>query len=163
MGSPSFNDRFIVDSMLGRLARWLRIIGYDTTYYNNIRDDLLIERSLSEERWIITRDTLLIKNRHLRGHTFIRDNDPMDQLRQIVGELNLNIDKNLLTRCLECNTSLTKTPRADVFGVVPEYIYSATREFFLCLSCKRVYWKGSHIKRIREMLMKVFPERGEQL
>lgn len=163
MGSPSFNERFIVDSMLGRLARWLRIIGYDTTYYNNIRDDLLIERSLSEERWIITRDTLLIKNRFLRGHTFIRDNDPMDQLRQIVGELNLNIDKNLLTRCLECNTRLTRVPRADVFGVVPEYIYSATREFFLCLSCKRVYWKGSHIKRIREMLMKVFPERGERV
>ncbi len=163
MGSPSFNERFIVDSMLGRLARWLRIIGYDTTYYNNIRDDLLIERSLSEERWIVTRDTLLIKNRLLRGHTFIRDNDPMDQLRQIVGELDLNIDKNLLTRCLECNTRLTRAPRTDVFGVVPEYIYSATREFFLCLSCKRVYWKGSHIKRIREMLMKVFPERGEQL
>lgn len=156
-GAASFNERFIADSMLGRLARWLRILGYDTAYYNHIKDDLLIEKSLSEGRWLITRDTLLIKRRLIRGYTFIKDNDPMDQLRQIVKELNLKIYNNLLTRCLECNTSLIRAYREEVIGSVPEYIYSTNREFYFCPSCDRVYWKGSHIDRIRERLRKIFP------
>lgn len=157
MKGPSFNERFIADSMLGRLARWLRIIGYDTTYYINIKDELLIEKSLLEGRWIITRDTHLIRRRLVMGYTFIKDNDPMDQLRQIVEELNLNIYKGLLTRCLECNTGLIHAYRGDVIGVVPDYIYSANSAFFLCTSCNRVYWKGSHIDRIKERLTKIFP------
>ena len=163
MERPPLTKRFIADSMLGRLARWLRIIGYDTTYYNDIRDDTLIEKSLIEGRRLITRDTLLIRRRFISDYTFIRDDNPMDQLSQIVTDLNLNIGENLLTRCLECNTSLISTCREKIMGTVPEYIYSTIKEFFLCPSCNRVYWRGSHINRIRERLMQLFPERWEKL
>lgn len=162
MGSLFLKERFIADSMLGRLARWLRIIGYDTTYYQDIGDDLLIEKSLSEGRWLITRDTHLIKRGLTKGYTFIKDNNSMDQLRQIVIELDLNIYEKIFTRCLECNTSLVPTYRGDVIGAVPEYTYSIMREFSLCTSCNKIYWKGSHIKRIKERLIQVFPERSKR-
>lgn len=157
MDRSSFKDRFIADSMLGRLAKWLRIIGYDTTYYNDIRDDLLIKRSLLEGRWLITRDTQLIKRGLVSGYTFIRDNDSMDQLRQIVAELDLDVYKKIFTRCIGCNTILIPIYRCDAIGNVPEYIYSTKMGFSLCPLCNRVYWRGSHIDRIKERLMRLFP------
>src|SRR3990170_7345169 len=98
--------KFIADVMLGRLAKWLRILGYDTAYRRNIRDAELIRLSLAECRMILTRDTRLIKKRGLKNYLFIVDDQFVAQLKQMVSELNMPYPKNTFSRRILCNEQL---------------------------------------------------------
>src|SRR3990172_2664803 len=114
--------KFIADAMLGKLAKWLRILGYDTFYKRDIEDDVLMEVARAEGRFVLTRDTRLIKRLAQGGYLFIRDNAPADQLRQVVDELGLEAgDCGLLSRCTLCNVPLKEADRESVRGLVPQY------------------------------------------
>lgn len=156
----------MVDTMLGKLAKWLRILGHDTAYRREGNDTEFIAQAKNEGRWIITRDRLLIKRRGLTGFTLIRDNDPKDQLRQIVTDLALDIDKDihthLFTRCIECNGEIHPLSKEGVKGRVPEYVYAVQAEFSCCPRCRRIYWGGTHRKRVREGLEGLFLEKGQR-
>lgn len=141
--------RFIADAMLGKLAKWLRILGYDTVYYGGGDDLGLIQAAAAEDRFILTRDTRLVKRLARDGHLFIRDNDPMAQLAQVVSELGLDASgAGFLTRCTVCNGTLDSVDKAEVRGLVPEYTYSDANVFLRCPSCGRLYWEGTHKARI---------------
>jgi uncharacterized protein with PIN domain len=152
MSSPS---RFIADTMLGKLARWLRILGYDTLYYRQVEDHTLLQIARSQSRWLLTRDAILIRERKPMNYTFVRDDHLWDQLKQVARELDLKVDRFLM-RCLECNDELMPLPKDQAQPLVPEYVYRTQQQFSRCPTCLRVYWAGTHYQRIRERLDDLF-------
>ncbi|HJX69747.1 MAG TPA: Mut7-C RNAse domain-containing protein [Dehalococcoidia bacterium] len=158
--------RFIVDSNAGKLARWLRIMGYDTLFFNNIDDAQLVDIALREGRVALTKDTQLMRRRvvangQLRG-ILLQDDDPKEQLRQVIGELKLDCQLRQFTRCLECNQNLAPKTREEVKEVVPPYVFRTQTQYMQCPSCLRVYWRGTHWQRMKRELEKIagLSERG---
>lgn len=139
--------RFFADAMLGKLALWLRILGYDTAYERVIEDERLVERMLSEDRWLVTRDSYLVQRRALRGrHTLVRSDHLEDQLRQLQRELELNLDPHEQRpyRCAHCNVILQAMSRERAVSLVPHFVAAQHSEFVGCPLCGRVYWPGTH-------------------
>jgi len=148
--------RFLADAMVGKLARWLRILGYDTLYFRQIDNERLIELARSEGRRLLTRDARLIGRHPSIPHTLILDDRPEHQLRQIVRELRLSTSAGLLTRCLECNTPLAPVDKEQARSTVPPYVFRTQESFSRCPTCGRLYWKGTHEERMRERLKELF-------
>jgi uncharacterized protein with PIN domain len=151
--------RFIADSMLGALARWLRLLGHDVAYAPDIDDDALIDQAISESRVLLTRDTHLLQ-RHRRPQTvFIRNDDLASQLRQVHAEQSLPVrEADFLTRCAECNGVLAEADKESVRGSVPPHVFAAHERFLRCPGCHRVYWAGSHLPSLRDRLRKLLGE-----
>ncbi len=149
MPDPSF----IVDGMLGSLARWLRIAGYDSTYFRDMDDDLLLDETRESSRVLLTRDRELYQRSRKLGlrSTYIESEDVKAQLSQLKTELGLEMSATN-SRCPRCNGLLKETQKADVRDLVPSESFSAFDEFWVCGDCSRAYWKGSHWEKIRETL-----------
>ncbi|MGQ0695968.1 MAG: Mut7-C RNAse domain-containing protein [Nitrospiraceae bacterium] len=139
--------RFMADAMLGRLARWLRILGYDTAYERVIADEVLIERVGREDRWLLTRDGYLAQRKVLRGRlTLIERDDLADQLRQLHQDLKIDLDMNRRRgyRCADCNVALISLSWDDARPLVPPFVAQRYREFLQCPQCRRAFWPGTH-------------------
>ena len=154
-------ERFVADRMLGKLAKWMRVLGYDVVYLRQAADQEILKQ-LQDGR------TLLTRNRRAglwqqQGRVFVVDaDDPKEQLREVVRGLGLSkIDEALFSRCLSCNRLLEKVSREEVREQVPEYIWQAQNRFYRCKGCNKVYWSGSHSERMRQRLKKILAE-GEQ-
>jgi uncharacterized protein len=147
--------RFLADANVGRLARWLRAYGYDAAYAAHVDDIQLIGRALAEGRVLLTRDSGLMQRRVVaRGSlpaVLLRSDRVDDQLRQVVGELELPGDR-ALTRCLECNVELEPRPKAEVSERLPPHVRATQVRFSECPRCGRVYWPGTHWQRMRERM-----------
>jgi uncharacterized protein len=139
--------RFIADAMLGRLARWLRILGYDTAYDKAITDEALVERTQRENRWLLTRDRRLVLRKLLRGrHTLLAADDVDGQLRQLYRDLAIDLDltHQRAYRCADCNVVLTSLSHAEAGPLVPPFVAQEHREFLRCPNCRRLFWPGTH-------------------
>lgn len=136
--------KFIADEMLGKLAKWLRTIGYDTVYYKNGNDSGLIQRALEEDRIILTRDTRLVERKLARKSFLIKSDTTWDQLKEVIEEFRLDAISKLFTRCIICNEKLLSASKDDVRGNIPIYTYLTHSEFSLCPNCGRIYWSGTH-------------------
>ena len=139
--------RFIADAMLGRLARWLRMLGYDTAYEKVITDESLIERAIQEDRWLLTRDRRLTERKVIRDrYTLIASDDLEDQLRQLNQNLkmDLDVDHRRGYRCADCNIVLVSIPRDEATPLVPPFVAGQYQEFLQCAQCRRVFWQGTH-------------------
>ena len=148
--------KFIADAMLGRLAKWLRILGYDTVYMRNITDTELIRLSIAECRIILTRDTHLIKKRGIKNFLFIIDDQFVAQLKQIIFELNIPCPVSTFTRCIICNEQLFPLSKDAACSIVPEYVCNTEDIFGRCPGCNRIYWKGTHYKEMERTLRELF-------
>ena len=148
--------KFIADVMLGRLAKWLRILGYDTAYIRNIRDTELIRLSLAECRMVLTRDTRLIKKKGVKNYLFITDDHFVAQLKQVVSELHIPYSKNTFSRCIICNEHLLSFSKDAACNIVPEYVCKTEDIFGRCPECHRIYWKGTHYKEMERVLRELF-------
>ncbi len=150
---------FIVDANAGKLAKWLRMMGYDTLFFSDIDDGHLVDIALREGRVILTRDTQIARRRPVvNGQLKViltRSDDPREQLRQVVGELNLDCHLRQFTRCLECNQNLAPRSREEVADIVPPYVFRTQHQYMQCPSCLRVYWQGTHWQRMKRALQKV--------
>lgn len=142
--------RFIADSMLGKLAKWLRILGYDTLYFRDAPDGRLVALARREGRLLLTRDTRLLLRRRLCPMFFVRDDRVWDQLRQMVGELGLSVEERLGSRCIRCNRSLAPLAKDRAAGRVPEYVFRHHDAFFQCETCERIFWGGTHLTHMEE-------------
>ena len=148
--------KFIADSMLGRLAKWLRIIGYDTVYFREISDREFVNIALKESRFILTRDTLLVKRRSVKDYLLVEGDHFRDQLCFVVKRLQLNRNAEILTRCIRCNTRLEKIDRSDIKLMVPDYVFKTQHQFSMCQTCKKVYWGATHRDRMKQELKTIF-------
>lgn len=154
-GSP---QRFLADAMLGKLARWLRILGYDTAYERTIDDDELIRRLLEEGRWLLTRDRHLAQRRVLRGRlTLLQSDHVPDQLRELASDqhLELKLGSNTACRCADCNALLVPISKEQVLKNVPPLVAQEQDEFARCPSCGRLFWPGSHWQRLTSELTRL--------
>jgi hypothetical protein len=141
--------------MLGRLARWLRLLGFDTVYYYDISDRRLIKVAKEQRRLILTRDTRLVKIKGIKDYLLIRANDSFQQLLEVIHALDLK-DFYLLTRCVACNGQLSKVPdKKEVRDSIPDFVFHNFHVFLKCHDCGKVYWEGTHPKMFRDKLAEV--------
>ena len=147
-------SRFVVDVHLGALARNLRLLGFDTTWGTDLTDEKIIEISRNEQRIILTRDKGILKNGRVTHGYWVRNTDQERQLEEVIRAIDLGGDIKPYIRCMECNGELQAVKRAEVVRAVPLQVFLVYREFKKCLSCGRVYWKGSHLKRLDKIIAK---------
>ena len=147
--APSFSSqrespRFVADVMLGRLAKWLRLAGFDVLYSNRFSDNELVRISKDEGRVLLSRDTRLLVRSAVRSFIFLESQDLQEQIRQVFKTLNVTTLPSPLTRCLSCNESLQEASRENVRLIVPEYVYNTQEHFKSCPACGKVFWAGTH-------------------
>jgi len=137
--------KFIADRMLGKLAKELRMLGYDTVYYRGENAYSLIKLAREEGRVILTRTTKLTPKRPEDRIVRIMEDKPSFQLRELIQIKIISLhDETPFTRCLVCNILLNEMPREEAEGKVPDFIFYQRKEFFRCPQCSRIYWQGSH-------------------
>jgi hypothetical protein len=141
--------RFAADKMLGRLARWLRVIGQDVVYGPELSGLVLLRVARREGRTVLTRDTRLLRRRELPPHLFIASDHFREQLCQVVAAFDLDARSHLLTRCLDCNAALEEVEPARVRARVPAYVWRTQERFCRCPECHRVFWPATHLDRMR--------------
>lgn len=145
-------DRFVLDGHLGRLAAYLRMLGFDVLYDRLADDALLASISAAERRVLLTRDVALLKRREVERGYWVRSYKPQDQLREITTRFKLNSAFAPFKRCMECNGLLQPAAKADVADSVPPYIRETKNEFSRCSECGKVYWRGSHYLRMLRLI-----------
>jgi len=133
---------FAVDKMLGRLARWLRILGHDVAYGPHLSGRALVDRARREGRFLLTRDTRLLRDPELPPHLFVTSDHFREQLRQVAGAVRLGGD--FLRRCLDCNRALEDVSREEAAPHVPPYVLATQEHFQRCPRCGRTYWPATH-------------------
>lgn len=147
--------------MVGKLARWLRLLGFNVSYYSKIEDGKLIKLAEEENRIILTRDHELInkaRKRECLSHRIllIESEHWEEQVEQVLDHFHLRDEINPNSRCLVCNTQLKILPKARAKNLVPPFVYKQADTFALCPVCGRVFWKGSHFldmdKKLRRFL-----------
>lgn len=144
--------------MLGRLARWLRVLGHDTAYDANIDDPDLVARANAEGRILLTRDRHLVTHLRPEQPVLIQSDVPLDQLHEVVSACDLGPPGALFTRCIVCNGALRPATQAEQRDLVPDDARELPGPVRRCPRCLRVYWLGSHTKRMRRTLAAAFPE-----
>jgi uncharacterized protein with PIN domain len=151
--------KFTADSNVGKLAKWLRIMGYDAQFFKNIEDDRLLEIALKEERVVLTRDTQIMNRRVVSNGQLrtilLQSDDPEEQLQQVVKELDLKESPGQFTRCLECNQSLISRTKEEVKDQVPPYVFRTQSQYMQCPTCHRIYWRGTHWQKMHKKLEKL--------
>lgn len=145
--------KFICDFMLGSLSRYLRMCNFDTVFIKNIKDDDLIKIAQETDRIILTKDKILsgrriIKEKNIRI-ILLRNSDIKDQIKQIEDTLKIAFALNL-KRCIECNNPLDIPDRDKIKDLVPPYIYQTHDTFLKCSSCGKIYWKGTHVDKMKD-------------
>jgi len=143
--------RFAVDRMLGRLARWLRVLGHDVAYGPHLRGRTLAACARREDRLLLTRDTRLLRDPQLPAHLFVTSDDFRAQLRQLAGVLPLAPGAPF-ARCLDCNRLLEEVPHEEARDRVPPYVWQTTTQFVACRHCHRLYWPATHRDHMRREL-----------
>ena len=144
--------RFVADAHLGGLARLLRMAGFDTLYDNNIDDDQIEALSIGDARRVLTRDRELLKRRGIVHGCYVHALRPAAQLVEVVDRLRLGADAAPFTLCLHCNAPLRAVDKALVLDQLPPTVRAHHQAFSTCELCHRVYWKGSHWKRMTALL-----------
>jgi len=143
--------RFAADRMLGRLARWLRVLGHDVAYGRHLGGRSLAACARRERRLLLTRDTRLVRDPHLPPHLFLASDDFREQLRQVAAAVPLRSGAPF-GRCLDCNRRLDEVRREDVGGRVPAYVLATATRFRRCGRCGRLYWPATHHVHMRREL-----------
>jgi len=141
--------------MLGRLARWMRFLGFDTLYSPDISDSRLIRIAKEQDRYILTRDTHLIEVKGVKDYLLIKADDPFEQLLEVFDTLQIK-QFNPLSRCVECNGLLTSIlDKREIQDSVPEFVFLHFNVFMRCIDCGKIYWEGTHPKKFREKLNEI--------
>jgi uncharacterized protein len=143
---------FVADAHLGGLARFLRMLGFDTLYDNAIADHAIRALATRERRIVLTRDRELLKCKDVLRGCFVHAIKPQAQLNEVVRRYGLERRMRPFTLCLHCNLRLETIERSAVAGHIPQRIVERYEKFVRCPGCRRIYWQGSHWMRMREML-----------
>jgi uncharacterized protein with PIN domain len=150
---------FVVDAMLGNLAKKLRILGYDSKYFSAIDDSKLIAIAINEKRIIVTKDEQLTKIAAKQNvdTVLIRGNNEFEQIAQINAKIKLDrfVMDTRNSRCIVCNGNLQSIEKYRIIGKVPEGVLEREEKFWMCSTCKKIYWEGTHFKNLQEFVAKL--------
>ncbi len=154
--------KFIVDNNVGKLAKWLRIMGYDTVFFDDIDDSRMVAEALAESRVILTRDTEIMKRGLVTSGRLkailISSEEPEKQMRQVIKTLNLDCQFRPFVLCLECNQPLVEKNKDQVKDRVPPYVFQTKSQYVECPACHRIYWRGTHWQAMTKKLEKLINE-----
>ena len=149
---PLRDPKFVADVHLGRLARYLRMIGFDVSYRNNFTDDEIVCISLGERRAILTRDRVILKRNEVTHGYYLRNTKIEEQIKEVLKRFDLQKLINEFTRCIECNELLKPTKKESILNQLPLKVSQTQTEFNQCPVCKKIYWKGTHHHRMNDFI-----------
>lgn len=155
LGDPSI--KFILDVHLGKLARWLRMLGFDTRYRNDYADPEIVAIANQEGRTILTRDLGIMKRRAVTRGYHIQSTKPQEQLQEVLTHYQLHGQMQPFHRCLVCNGLLQSVDKAAISEQLEPKTICYYHEFFQCEECHRIYWRGSHFERMTTFINQLIP------
>ena len=144
--------RFLLDAHLGRLARLLRMLGFDSAYDAGYESTRAIEIATGENRIILTRDRQLLKNARITRGYWVRATEPREQIEEVVARLDLRSQFAPFTRCMECNGEIVDRTDTEVANRVPPRARARAEAFHQCAECGKIYWEGTHVERMRRLI-----------
>jgi len=154
MSESGVQIKFICDVMLGTLAKWLRILGFDTKYSRDFDDDEILRIAEEENRVVLTRDKLLANK--AKKAVYINERSLDEQIKRVLNELKIDVDeRKILTRCILCNVRVKRIEKEKVKGKVPPHVFEIHDEFWICPNCKRIYWAGTHWQNMEEKIKEI--------
>ena len=147
---------FVAEATLGKLAKWLRIAGFDTIYISNPLTEGLVDAN-GKGRILLTRTRSVIASNRSQKVVFVTSNNPFEQLKEVIGAVGIGPnDINLFSRCIRCNIPVSPVDRNSVQGIVPDHIWETHRIFHTCKGCRRIYWPGTHAEHSHEVIKRLF-------
>ena len=152
---PLRDPKFIADVHLGKLARYMRIIGFDVLYKNNFDDDEIVKLSLEDKRAILTKDRGLLKRNDVTHGYWVRNTEVKEQVIEIIKRFDLKRLINEFTRCTECNSMLEPIPKNEIIDDLPPKVSKYQKLFSVCPTCKKLYWKGTHHQRMLSFIKSI--------
>ncbi|MGD8568657.1 MAG: Mut7-C RNAse domain-containing protein [Gammaproteobacteria bacterium] len=149
---PLREPRFVLDTHLGRLAAYLRMLGFDTLYRNDYDDPTLADISANEKRILLTCDRQLLMRRQVTRGYYVRERQPQKQLLEIVDRFDLHNNLQPFTRCLHCNGPVQRVDKHAIENHLLPRTKEYYNQFWQCAHCHKIYWKGSHYRRMRQLI-----------
>jgi len=153
--TPLGEKHFILDTHLGRLAAYLRMLGFDSLYRNDYDDPTLADTSASEQRILLTRDKKLLMRKQIRYGYYVRALQPRRQLVEILSRFDLYNSQQSFTRCMKCNGVITAINREQAADHVPPRVNAWHDKFWQCRNCGSIYWQGTHYQRMKQLIAKL--------
>jgi uncharacterized protein with PIN domain len=147
--------KFVADGMLGRLARWLRLLGHDTKYSNSMEDRQLLAIAQKERRILLTRDLQLYQRATAKGLDafYVEGQTQAEKLAHIAKRFDIRLDIDMTqSRCPRCNATVKSAQKEEIRKKVEENTFSSYNDFWICPKCKQAYWQGAHWPKIRKIL-----------
>jgi hypothetical protein len=141
-------QKFIIDINVGKLVRWMRMMGYDAILFNELDDGLMVKKAIAQGRIIITKDSEFIKRRAVSGGrvkvVLVSGDDPEQQMKTVIRVLDLDKSLHPFTRCIECNSILINREKEQIKDEVPPRVLEKQDQYMECPNCHRIYWRGTH-------------------
>ena len=153
-----FEPKFIADAHLGKLVSYLRILGFDTLYFNDYGDKFLAQKSSEENRILLTRDHGLLMRKNVKYGYFVRADLPKKQLKEVIARYNLLEYINKASRCPKCNHLLKRIEKEKIIDRLEPKTKKYFNKFYICPNCDQIYWKGSHFNRIDNLIENIEDE-----
>lgn len=158
--------KFIIDHNVGKLVKWLRMLGCDAIFFTGADDAEMVSVALAENRIIITRDTGVIKRRLISSGkvsaVLLTSEIATEQMEQVMRSLDIDGSNYLFTRCLECNGLLEEREKEKLISRIPPYVYKTHDKYMECPSCQRIYWKGTHWQAMMDKINNFFKEESNE-
>ncbi len=154
---PLRSPRFVLDNHLGRLAGYLRLLGFDCLYRNDYQDRKLAEISARQERILLTRDRGLLKRKIVTRGYLVRSDQPLEQAEEIIRRFDLAASVRPFTRCSRCNGRLFSVEKSEVYDQLEPLTKKHYNQFTRCEDCGQVYWRGSHFQELKEKILALIP------
>jgi uncharacterized protein with PIN domain len=151
--------KFAVDCMLGKMAKWLKILGFDAVFFNKIADEDLMAVAQKEGRILLTRDTGLIERARNMRTLFITSENWREQVQEVMNHFGLWSQVKPNSRCLECNRTLRALSKSEAKNLVTPFVYKTADTFALCSGCGRVFWRGTHLKDMESRINALLKDR----
>lgn len=152
---PLRNLKFVLDVHLGTLTGYLRMLGFDSLWHNDLTDEQIVDISLKEKRTILTRDIGILKRTNVIRGYWIRNTNPLKQISEVVERFDLRKLIKEFTRCIECNGRLINITKKKVYDKLPNKVKQNQNKFYVCENCNKIYWRGMHYETMRKLVDKI--------
>jgi hypothetical protein len=152
---PLRKPKFILDVHLGTLAKYMRMLGFDTLYKNNYKDEEIVKISLKERRAILTKDRGILKRSEVTHGYWIRGSITKEQIIEVIKRFDLKEQIKELSRCLLCNSLLKNISKEKVIDRLPRKVKDSQHEFYYCNNCDKIFWKGSHFIKMKGIIERI--------